>query len=396
MNGMSLTFDMGGTSGIERATAFERLRCHAFLGPGRRLLITGIIGLASLAIAPTIGCSKEQGPQKPADTESSAPAAEANAPVVDSREPRAPASVPIATPPAMPAAKGSEKVDWPPHLTAHNGELANGADPAELVLEVSESDPLKYKGFLRPRDFSWLPWEENGNWSLDITGGRLVSRIRATEKHASFKRIGLVFQGEGQARAVCRAMVLTEGQILIPNPFLLSGVPGIYVDNDFYAEDYGGALILVTLRAGESSLALVEQGDRGFFITAACPGTRIRVGGGKAYERRPDGWYVDGRLVAVSSSVRAVPIEPPEVTSVFHMEEGVYPPEPVGHVGVHGRLEQKAVVIVGSAGGVVRAWGDRIWVEGDMLRFVEGEVSGKARVTDWSPIANVSLEKGTD
>lgn len=329
-------------------------------GPGRRVLFAGMVAWTGLSVALAVGCKKEL--PTSAGTASSGP-----------------------------AARGAKKVAWPPRLTSQTGGGLDDADPGELVLEVSAEDSIKYKGFLRPQNFEWLPWREEATWSQDVTTGCLVSRVGKLEKRARFKAVGLVFFDAGRARALCRTLVLTEGELLIPNPLLLEEVPGVYVENDYDLEAFGSALTLIRLHAGRSALGVVEQADQGLFITAGCPGTRVHVLEGMTYERRDDGWYADGVRVTFAPTLRPVVIDPPDVTNMYQMAPGNYPAHRA-LVGAHGRIIEKGAVIVGQEGGTARDWNGRMWIAGDMLRYVEGELYGFAQVTDWNPAGNFRFE----
>jgi len=275
---------------------------------------------------------------------------------------------------------GNNQRYWPPR-THENDQRAAGIPIYENIrLEIIDNDPISFHGFMIPEDGIWVPMIV----FLDMEG-TLSSEIGDIKESAGFCGEEIIYKDSQKDRVIAWAPILGTGKVLVPNIFSNLEAPDIYIENRFYAEDYGERFTLISFDTGWNKLAVLPQEDRNFLITAACPGTKIRFGD-KLYERRSDGWYTEGKIISKNKCSAPILVEPPENASEFRISKfnksiGNLFPQNINIETKSTNIFVKGFIIGTEGGGIVKSYGNEIWVYGNIVRSITTcKMSGKASV----------------
>jgi hypothetical protein len=163
-----------------------------------------------------------------------------------------------------------------------------------------------------------------GREIFSMIGGHLDSlafRLKTTAKFGSWS---LLFKDSDRSRAIAWGPCLNDGEVIIPNMFIIDSVLKIWIDNFFIAEDSENNLLKVKLTDKNThKLCIFVDDKRRFVLTAAYPGTKVLYKE-KIYERKQDGWYADGSLLYQKTTADVNFSEPPINSSSVVIPEGQF------------------------------------------------------------------------
>lgn len=284
--------------------------------------------------------------------------------------------------------KTGKKKPWPPRTHKYDKKAATIPVNENLKLEVPKYEQIVFSGFMKPLNGHWVP----SSTSLQIEGGVLVSEIADFKEIAKFDTVRPVIPVYKDSNKDCIidwALVMNSGKLLVPNIFSAQKVPDIYIENRIVVEDYGNRFTLISLEKKSdlittmwNQLAVISRKDGSLLITAACPGTQVIFSGtGKLYQRKSDGWYLDGEIVSRNAALPQPSREPPKNASEFRISADNLFPENVNIETQKGKLLIRGYVSSHGKGGIVKRYNNEVWVYGDLLRSITtGKIFGKARI----------------
>ena len=177
-------------------------------------------------------------------------------------------------------------VSWPPRSGRHDAAAASIPPDAKarITMYVEETGDR-----ILGSDGRFWPVEGSS------AEGTCTTRAGEIEKTAKASRVGFVYADASKAKKVGYAVVLTEGEMIVPIELFAKPPKDRYVENSYACEDFGDRHLLIRLDPARGHGLHVIKTGGGWWVTAGFAGTRAEVEG-VVLKRRLDGWYEGDRL----------------------------------------------------------------------------------------------------